>query len=201
MFRNIRGQIASTMTWVIAFIIIFFIMFLFLIGVSSLHLNPLREKPTISLQENYRETLNDELNYQLLIFLQNHKTLISRWADDEVKLSISDLYDGKEDINMLALCKIIERDKEALGFFEFNHRKVYLIAGRDLEKNPSIYSIDGAIDSEEILLIEGSKEDFSCGPLPPNSLIVGADQTSLIRADVFFISKNENLVEAIYYGE
>ena len=129
MFRNIRGQIASTMTWVIAFIIIFFIMFLFLIGVSSLHLNPLREKPTISLQENYRETLNDELNYQLLVFLVNHKTLISRWADDEVKLSISDLYDGKEDINMLALCKIIERDKEALGFFEFNHRKVYLIAG------------------------------------------------------------------------
>jgi len=167
------------MTWVPAVIVIFIIMLLFLAGVASLNLNPLRERPGISLSEVEGINIDYVLSLDVLRYLNNNREIISNWADDGFVLPHNKWVLGESDEKMDQLCASLEDFKDS---FDLKTHALYLFSEQE--------------QGREMMILEVREGNFVCRLGSPNESPFISELT--INVNSYFLSEEGNLVRVVY---
>lgn len=167
---NKKATIGTTMTWIIATILILLILLLLLIISAYLSkFGGIYLKADIENKEN--SGIIDTEN--LILFIEKNKGLISEFGDKETL----DFNDPASEEKLSELCKKISEYKNILRL-----------------KNNMLY-----FSSEKNKFIaEENQGEIICRIPPPNEVVIGFDQQSIIKSEIYVISEKNNNIKIIY---
>ncbi|PIN94513.1 hypothetical protein COU53_03345 [Candidatus Pacearchaeota archaeon CG10_big_fil_rev_8_21_14_0_10_30_48] len=138
---NKKAQIGTTLTWVVAMTIIIFILILFILGIlftfGNKTLTDLKI-PSSEIELKTMKSLDFSNTKNLISFLDNHETLISRWADSDVE-------------NYQTVCDVFKE-----GGFDLNGKTILFEVG-----DPAVSISEG---NKRTILIEDAGGVISCAP-------------------------------------
>tara|TARA_Y100000310_G_scaffold270038_1_gene283632 strand:- start:1313 stop:1999 length:687 start_codon:yes stop_codon:yes gene_type:complete len=215
--RGKKGDIGSFMTWLVAFTIIFFLLGLFLLGVTGLATQVSKNSIEINEQKFRTDPISSLEFYpdsfrtkSLMNFFKIHEEEIFDWVDDENFLTSGDRQGMQRETQNLGDFPITEEDKERIlgkqevlrGIFEN-----YFLEER--VKKPVLYLYSG---KKRFVLMENSREELiAVNPRVPypdkdvvpleDVVIAVNDEGRVIHVRFLMLSEKGNLLGVNYFDE
>lgn len=167
---NKKAQIGTTLTWVVAMVIIIFILILFILGILFIFGDKILttlEIPSSKVEFNDNlESLDFSNTKDLISFLDNHEKVIYGWAGSDVE-------------NYQTVCDVFKE-----GGFDLNGKTILFEVG-----DPAVSISEG---NKKTILIEDAGGVISCAP--SDSFFYN----SQIISHIIFPSDKQNLIEVTY---
>lgn len=202
--KNKRGS-SDLITWIVAFVLIFFIMVIFL-GLIILA-SPNIGKAKIEIKEEVYDG-DYARSASLINFFKAHEKGFSDWADDEAFLTAFDLEGVSRENQLLEDYPIQSSDIERLKLKQDiieGYVKSYFLANNISEGYLYIYS------NNKRLVCQKIGEEYGCNPpkianagedaLPLVDSVVSYEDEEKIKVRFFILSKGGNLIGVKYYDE
>jgi len=114
---NQKAQVGDTMTWIIAFVIVFFIMMIFILGASSGVATLAFNKNSIEFSE-LQEAIDYEITLDLLEFMKTHDSEFLKWTNEDDISGICSIFRTEMLQNYKSLNHFI--------YFESEGKRIYL---------------------------------------------------------------------------
>jgi hypothetical protein len=182
-----QGQIGSTITWFVGFIIIFFLLMIFFASVGFLSQS--KSKVDISFFKSEQKVVGD--TKISLIFLEQNKEELSNWVDDKIQFSIT------QECDLANIFSDFSKD--------YNFEKPFLYL-RTKEKDIFVKkNLEGNYYCHAYYFTYPQESDFGF-PLVAEGIFVpalrdlGYDKRDFIER-VYFISDEGNLGMLIFFDE
>ena len=170
-----KAVIGTTLTWMVATFLIFFILIIFMLAVLGLSgskdLSNVFSSSDVEINKDNVEISLSQTN-NLINFAKENKQLIFDRADDEFILSYDEVLNGKIDEKIDLICNEIKKYRISFGL---DVNEIYFKSG------------------DESFIAELDKDEVTCRVVAPNEVVVASDQQPRINSQIFIFSDKNKI--------
>jgi len=166
-----KAVIGTTLTWMVATFLIFFILIIFMLAVLGLSgskdLSNVFSSSDVEINKDNVEISLSQTN-NLINFAKENKQLIFDWADDEFILSYDEVLNGKTDEKIDLICNEIKKYRNPFGL---DVNELYFKHSDSVSLGLKIYKEIFKL-GDESFIAELDADEIVCRTVAPNQVIV-----------------------------
>ena len=187
-----KAVIGTTLTWMVATFLIFFILIIFMLAVLGLSgskdLSNVFSSSDVEINKDNVEISLSQTN-NLINFAKENKQLIFDWADDEFILSYDEVLNGKTDEKIDLICNEIKKYRNPFGL---DVNELYFKHSDSVSLGLKIYKEIFKL-GDESFIAELDEDEIVCRVVAPNEVVVASDQQPRINSRIFIFSDKNKI--------